>query len=460
MLIHIQISRLSSFEGKIIVHGSDIKSKNTRRIESCSFNLKHRLITLKCLRRRTCYHTVCYWVDSHLLLHFSAKPNHQQRRLMPSHLKKWECSFMCAFKHYALRWSLICKKKQRQYNTGYDRRGACYRTTKLSKLVSFNNPPLRPTLEGDTDAMHKTAYNKLQARTEGPYRKFTTQSHPITMINNSTPKTLSIDPVTLSSKPILYIGKERAVHKDTQTTNTNDSLNAREYVVDNMIRHIGHGWDVEFVVRWYCYWQKDDTVDPSEHLPQQFLKNTGRRKIEVKHQKKKNTDTGLIQRMKPLSSCHKNLIPSSSKDHSECISYQADPRFNWIRSLQTWTRFYVLAHCNLSKSSHSVNEHVYTFLNVLLGNNWGLVKFHFHLSRAFCRFMHESGNNIFRPLDISGTNSHGISRTISSKASATSVNAVPTSAGKPYKYAAAFHDPGAEPHSPTSPTKTLFWQPP
>lgn len=47
-----------------------------------------------------------------------------------------------------------------------------------------------------------------------------------------------------------------------------DSSDAREHIVKNRIRNIGRGRDNWCFAQWYGYDQKNDTVDPLEHLTQ------------------------------------------------------------------------------------------------------------------------------------------------------------------------------------------------
>lgn len=45
----------------------------------------------------------------------------------------------------------------------------------------------------------------------------------------------------------------------------------REYAVDGIVRVIGKGNKVKYVVRWYGYTSADDTVEPPVHIPEQLF---------------------------------------------------------------------------------------------------------------------------------------------------------------------------------------------
>lgn len=45
---------------------------------------------------------------------------------------------------------------------------------------------------------------------------------------------------------------------------------ASKYTVDEIIRHVGTGKNIQYVVWWHRYTASNDTIEPPDHIPQQF----------------------------------------------------------------------------------------------------------------------------------------------------------------------------------------------
>lgn len=45
----------------------------------------------------------------------------------------------------------------------------------------------------------------------------------------------------------------------------------REYTVDKIIRHIGLGRNIKYVIRWYGYSSEDNTIEPPRRILYQFV---------------------------------------------------------------------------------------------------------------------------------------------------------------------------------------------
>lgn len=57
------------------------------------------------------------------------------------------------------------------------------------------------------------------------------------------------------------------------------------YAVERIVRHVGSGSHVRYVVQWYGYSKADDTTEPLHHIPQHFIEAYWRRFNERKEKK-------------------------------------------------------------------------------------------------------------------------------------------------------------------------------
>lgn len=88
------------------------------------------------------------------------------------------------------------RKSQERYKHDYDKRVRDTPFFRQNDYVFVNNPSLRSTIDSNTEAISKQAFNKLRPRTAGPFRVIAVQKKTLTTNEHGTPQIVSIHRVT------------------------------------------------------------------------------------------------------------------------------------------------------------------------------------------------------------------------------------------------------------------------
>lgn len=171
------------------------------------------------------------------------------------------------------------RKSQARYKHDYDRRVRETPTFHKGKYVFPDKPPLANVSNSPAEMLAWKPHNKLQSRTTGPFRVVSEQKDTIAIDEEGIPNRVSIDRIThapltatqlqqsvTSARPDLDV-----TGNDTPKAARPTDTNKDEYVVDRIVRHIGKGDTLRYVVRWYGYGPQDDTIEPPQHIPQHFI---------------------------------------------------------------------------------------------------------------------------------------------------------------------------------------------
>lgn len=105
------------------------------------------------------------------------------------------------------------------------------------------------------------------------------QKYTITIDEDGTPNTVSNDRVThvpaITKQPqsvTLSEQSEPDSTKDSAGKEVRDNdIQRDEYVFERIVRHIGEGNNLHYMVHWYGYGLKGDTVEPADHISQHFI---------------------------------------------------------------------------------------------------------------------------------------------------------------------------------------------
>lgn len=224
------------------------------------------------------------------------------------------------------------RMSQAWYKHDYDHRKRETPTFRVDNYAFIDKLPLAKTSQLSAENIETSTYNKLQQRMTRPFCIMSVQPHTITVDENEISNTISIDriahaptvntndttaqtnahqseessPFSNSAESASELDqalKQRVIPvkpnyeeqppetpqqqhiatrllSNTSPDNTESqpdkpketAHNARnEYVIDNVIQHIGNRRNVKYVVRWYEYKPADGTVEPPGHIPQHFI---------------------------------------------------------------------------------------------------------------------------------------------------------------------------------------------
>lgn len=51
----------------------------------------------------------------------------------------------------------------------------------------------------------------------------------------------------------------------------NDARTIMEFLVQRIVRHVGPGYKIRYVIRWYVHGPHEDIVEPASHVLQHFI---------------------------------------------------------------------------------------------------------------------------------------------------------------------------------------------
>lgn len=131
-------------------------------------------------------------------------------------------------------------------------------------------------------------YNNLVGRKVGYFYVISVQLHTVTIDKNGIPNTVAIDrvshaPAMPTWTTLLHPSQTRTRPKANSASDVAPSLSSirrisknptadqHEFTVDCKVRHIGSGPSLKYVVHKYGYTPKDETIEPPEHISQNFI---------------------------------------------------------------------------------------------------------------------------------------------------------------------------------------------
>lgn len=161
---------------------------------------------------------------------------------------------------------------------------------------AFVDFPSQATIASDgADRLATHWYNRLWGRLSRPYKLLIVQSPTATIedrIANNVPWTaLCFHHTNAGDRHLFQIMQTiRPLHKILQQQNAldhpinvreDDTKIPREYVVSEIVRHLGTLDDKNYVMRSYRYTRMDDTLEPSHYIPCPSSEDNGMNRKEI-----------------------------------------------------------------------------------------------------------------------------------------------------------------------------------